>query len=59
MQIDLAGAFVGAGQQAADHDAGCAGGERLGEIAGLLDAAVGDDRNVSRLSRPSRHPSQQ
>ena len=46
MQIDLAGALVGAGEQRADHRAGGAGGERLGEVAGILDAAVGDHRHA-------------
>src|SRR3546814_7824251 len=42
VQVDLAGALVGAGQQRADHGAVGAGGDRLGEVAGILDAAVGD-----------------
>src|SRR6266446_2064068 len=42
----FAGGFFGAGEEAADHHAGSAGGEGLGDITGVFDAAVGDDRNV-------------
>ena len=48
----LARALVGAGEQRADHHAVGAGGDRLGEVAGILDAAVGDDRHVRAL-RPA------
>ena len=33
---------------------GGAGGDRLGQIAGELDAAIGDDRNIGRLGRFDR-----
>ena len=40
----LARRLVGAGKQRSHHGAVGAGGERLGEIAGIFDAAVGNDR---------------
>src|SRR5437588_12833858 len=40
-QKHLAGRLVGAGQQRADHGDVGAGGERLCEVAGIFDAAVG------------------
>src|SRR5690606_31028738 len=46
VQIDLTRAFIRAGQERADHDGRRPGGDRLGEIAGELDAAIGDDRNI-------------
>src|ERR1700738_4634427 len=42
----LAGALVHAREERADHDGTGAGGDGLGDLAGVLDAAVGDDRNV-------------
>ncbi len=39
----LAGRLVDAGEEGADHDDVGAGGDGLGEVAGVLDAAVGDD----------------
>ena len=39
----FAGSFFGAGEEAADHDAGSAGGDGFGDVAGIFDAAVGDD----------------
>ena len=50
----LARRLVGAGEQRADHGAVGAGGERLGEIAGIFDAAVGDHRHVGFLRRLDR-----
>src|SRR4051812_42294836 len=49
----LAGALGQAGEQAADHHAVGAGGDRLGDVAGVADAAVGDDRHPAgrRLGR--------
>src|SRR6516164_9250703 len=44
---DLTRRLVGAGKQRSHHGAVGAGGERLGEIAGIFDAAVGDDRRVA------------
>ena len=49
IQKHLAGAFIGSGEQRANHGAVRPGGERLGDIAGIFDAAVGDDRNVRLL----------
>jgi hypothetical protein len=43
----LAGALLGAGEEAADHDAVGAGGDRLGDVAREANAAVGDDRDVA------------
>ena len=54
VQIDLAWALVGAGEQRADHHAIGAGGERLGEIAGIFDAAVRDHRHVVLLRHLDR-----
>ena len=54
VQIDLARALVGAGEQRADHRAVGAGGDRLGEIAGVADAAVGDDRHAVRCGSARR-----
>ncbi len=50
----LAGAFVGAGEQRAEHHAIGPGGERLGEIAGITRAAVGDHRDIALLRRFDR-----
>src|SRR5262249_61948795 len=47
IEEDLARRLVGAGEQRADHRALGAGRERLGEITGILDAAVGDDRGLA------------
>ena len=44
----LARALVGAGEQAADHHRAGADGDRLGDVAGVADAAVGDDRHLVR-----------
>ncbi len=46
VQEHLARTFVGAGEERSDHHAIGAGGDGLGDVAGKLDAAVGDDRNV-------------
>src|SRR6266478_5736544 len=45
----FAGSFFGAGEEAADHDAGGAGSDGLGNVAGKFDAAVGDDGNAGAL----------
>src|SRR5208282_3567902 len=45
------GRFLGAGEEAADHDAGTAGSDGLGDVAGILDAAIGDDGNARALRR--------
>ena len=50
-EFDLARGFFGAGEQTADHHAVRAGGERLGEIARIADAAVGDQRHTGTLER--------
>ena len=42
----LARALVGAGEERAQHRAIGAGGDRLGEVAGIFDAAVADHRHV-------------
>ena len=46
----LAGAFLGAGEQRAHHGDIGAGGDRLGQIARIFDAAIGDHRHA-RLPR--------
>ena len=51
VQLDFAGRLFRAGKQAADHGAVGAGGDRLGEIAGIADAAVGDQRHAGALER--------
>ena len=49
----FAGALVDAGEERADHDDAGAGGDGLGDVAGILDAAVGDDGDAARLARRS------
>ena len=46
VQDQLARALVGAREERADHHRRGAGGDRLGDVARELDAAVGDDRRV-------------
>ena len=46
IQDQLARALVGAGEQVADHRRAGADGERLDDVAGVADAAVGDDRDA-------------
>ena len=48
----LAGALLAAGQQAAEHDGVGAGHDRLGDVAGVLHAAVADHRHAGRRGRP-------
>src|SRR5690606_30442245 len=45
-QLDLARGLLGAGEQAADHHRGGTGGDRLADVAGVADAAVGDQRDA-------------
>src|SRR5262245_17986856 len=45
-QDRFARALFGTGEQAADHDAVGAGGDRLGDVARVADAAVGNDRHA-------------
>src|SRR5205807_1712386 len=52
IQNHLARALVGAREQIADHRRARADRERLGDVARVADAAVGDDRDVVRLGRP-------
>ena len=52
----LARALVGAGEQVADHRRARADGDRLGDVAGEADAAVGDDRDVVRARPRARTP---
>ena len=44
----LTGRLGGAGEQAAEHHRARAGGDRLGDVAGVLDAAVADHRDARR-----------
>src|SRR5690606_1677328 len=46
VDLQFAGALLGAGEEAADHDAGSAGGDGLDDVARVADAAVGDDRHA-------------
>ncbi len=46
-QDHLARALVRAGKQAADHRRAGADGQGFGDVAGVADAAVGDDRNIT------------
>ena len=50
----LAWSFFAAGQRAAEHDAAGTGHQRLGDVAGIVDAAVGDAGNPRRLAGLSR-----
>ncbi len=50
-QLHLARRLVGAGEQAAEHHRVAARGDGLGEIAGVTDAAVGDERHTGALER--------
>src|SRR5258708_21338579 len=45
-QFDLAGRFLGAGEQSAEHDRISPRGDRLSDAARITDAAVGDHRYV-------------
>ena len=47
----LAGRLLGPGEQRADHHDVGAGGDRLGDVAGELDAAVGDERDLRAAGR--------
>ncbi len=46
VEDDLAGALVRPGEEAAEHDRVGAGRDRLGDVAGELNAAVCDHRNA-------------
>ena len=45
----FAGCFFRASEEAADHHAGRAGGDGFGDVAGIFDAAIGDDGNSGAL----------
>src|SRR5208282_3002431 len=45
----FAGSFFRTGEEAADHYAGSACSDGFGDVAGILDAAVGDDGDASAL----------
>src|ERR1700722_14042740 len=49
IELHLSGRLFGSGKHAADHHAMRAGGERLGDIAGIADSTVADDRNTTAL----------
>ena len=53
-QEHLARAFVGAGEQGPDHAAFGARRDGLGQVAGILDAAVGDERDFGLPARLRR-----
>src|SRR5665213_139319 len=46
VELDVAGRLLGAREQAAEHHARRAGGDGLADVAGIADAAVGDQRNA-------------
>ena len=46
VDLAFAGGFLAAGQQAAQHNGAGAGGQGFDDIAGIFDAAVGNDRNI-------------
>lgn len=47
---DLAGALVGAGEAAAEHDGGGTASEGLDNVARGANATIGDDGNVEGLA---------
>src|SRR6516165_5590465 len=49
VELYLAGRFLGAGEQSADHHRVRTGGDRLGDVAREADATVGDHRHVGVL----------
>src|SRR6202140_4906431 len=51
VQLDVTGGFLGAGEQAADHDRMRARRDRLGDVPREADAAIGDDRHVRVAQR--------
>src|SRR5690606_34099582 len=54
VELGLARGLLGAGEQPADHDRGGAGGDGLADVAGVADAAVGDQRDAV-LERAGDH----
>src|SRR5207245_776521 len=52
----LARALLRAGEETADHDAVGAGGDRLGDVARELDAAVGDQEDAGARRGPGPAP---
>jgi hypothetical protein len=63
-QLEVARCLVGAGEQRAEHHRRRAGGDRLDDVAGVGDAAVGDHRDAELAGRDAgevdrrelRHP---
>ena len=51
VQFHFSRGLLGTGEHAADHHTMRAGGERLGDIAGVANAAVANDRNTGALER--------
>ena len=50
-QLNLARRFFGTGEQTTQHDCIRTGGNRLGDIAGITDAAIGDHRHTRAFER--------
>ena len=50
----FAGSFFGAGEETADHHAGCAGSNGFGDVTRELDSTIGDDRHAGAFGRPRR-----
>src|SRR6185437_12921901 len=46
VELDVAGRLLGAGEEAAEHHRGGAGGDRLRDVARVANATVGDHGNV-------------
>ena len=55
-QLHLARALLGAGEERAEHHRPGAGGDRLDDVAGVRDAAVGDHRHATPPGPPGRVP---
>src|ERR1035438_4596129 len=53
IEFDVAWRFFGAGEHAANHDGVRPGYDRLGEIAGIADTAIRDQRHTRALERRS------
>ena len=49
-QFEFAWSLFGAGEQRAEHDGFCPGGDGLDDIAAVRDASVGDDWNAQTTS---------
>ncbi len=55
VEFDFAGRFLGAGEQPADHHRMRTGNQRLGDVARIADAAIGDQRHATFPAAPWPH----